>query len=174
VTGPLPGGFDPARALRVLADHGVRFVVIGGLAANALGSPSVTQDLDICHARDPDNLEALAAALRELNARLRGVRDGGEVPFRLDAKGLRAGDSFTFQTDAGALDILGTPGGTYGYADLAETSTDIELAGLTVKVASLESLIRMKQAAARPKDRVELEILHALQEEIEASPAGGK
>ena len=161
---PLPS-FDPARALAVLTRHGVRFVVIGGLAANVLGSPSITQDLDICYARDDPNLERLAAALKELNARLRGTRD--PVPFKLDARALKRGDSFTFVTDAGPVDVLATPGGTQGYPELEADATDMQLAGLTVKVASIDALMRMKTAAGRPKDRAELEILAALREEIE-------
>jgi hypothetical protein len=98
----------------------VRFVVIGAFAGRLLGSPSLTRDLDICYARDRENLEALAAALRELHARLRGVHE--DVPFRLDAKTLANGDSFTFVTDAGDLDILGTPSGTTGYDELARTA----------------------------------------------------
>jgi hypothetical protein len=41
-----------------------------------------------------------------------------DVPFMLDAKTLRMGDSFTFETDAGDLDILATPAGTRGYDEL--------------------------------------------------------
>jgi hypothetical protein len=108
--------FDPIGALRVLTDHEVSFVVIGGVAGAAHGSPSVTQDLDICHDRSPENLERLADALRELGARLRGVAD--DAPFLLDTRTLEAGDHFTFVTQAGDLDCLGTPAGTRGYGDL--------------------------------------------------------
>ena len=52
--------FDPAAILERLAAADVRFVVVGGLAAQAHGSPSMTDDLDICYARDADNLRALA------------------------------------------------------------------------------------------------------------------
>jgi hypothetical protein len=46
----------------------------------------------------------------------------------------------------------------------------LELAqDLEVPVASLDDLIRMKRAAGRPKDRIELEILGALRDEIDAS-----
>jgi hypothetical protein len=37
-------------------------------------------------------------------------------------------------------------------------------------VAALEDLIRMKRAAGRPKDRIELEVLGALAEEIDRRP----
>ena len=160
--------FDPLRALRTLHRHGVRFVVIGGLAAVAHGSPSITRDTDICYARDTENLAALAAALVEMHARLRGV--DRDVPFRLDAKTLAAGDSFTFTTDVGSLDVLGTPSGTSGYEELVASATVVEVGDQPVRVASIDALIRMKRAAGRPKDRVELEILSALKDEIENPP----
>jgi hypothetical protein len=156
--------FSPLSALEMLTEHGVRFVMIGGVAAAAHGSPSLTGDLDICYSRDPENLDRLAAALAELHATLRGAdADVGFVP---DAASLAAGDHFTFTTDAGDLDALGTPAGTDGFADLDTNAVDVDLDGLVVRVASLEDLIRMKRAAGRPKDRVELEILGALRDEL--------
>lgn len=155
--------FDPSRAFKTLARSGVRFVVIGGFAGRIRGSPTVTNDVDICHARDRANLERLAAALAGLHARLRGVSE--DVSFRLDARTLEAGDHFTFVTDAGNLDCLGLPAGSGGYEDLASSATEFEVEGTGILVASLEDLIRMKRAAGRPKDRIEIEVLRALQEE---------
>ena len=164
---PLPAAFDPLGALETLDRHGVKFVVIGAFAGRLLGSPSLTRDLDICYARDRENLEALASALQELHARLRGVKD--DVPFRLDAKTLANGDSFTFLTDAGDLDVLGTPSGTAGYEELFRTAEEMELGGITVRIASIDSLIRMKRAASRPKDLIEVEVLSALRDEMDRS-----
>ncbi|HYM52587.1 MAG TPA: hypothetical protein VEW45_03775 [Candidatus Dormibacteraeota bacterium] len=160
-----PAAFDPLAALTALERHGVRYVVIGAIAGRLLGSPTVTRDLDICYARDDANLEALASALGELHARLRGVRE--DVPFILDARTLRAGDSFTFETDAGDVDILGTPAGTHGYEELIRTAEEQELGGLTIRVASIDALIQMKRAAGRPKDLIEVEVLTALRDEID-------
>jgi hypothetical protein len=159
--------FDPLRLLRELARRDVRFVLIGGFGARLHGSPTVTNDLDLCYARDEGNLEALAEALRALHAHLRGAPPG--VPFRLDARTLRAGDHFTFTTDAGSLDILGTPSGVSGFDELDRAAVDMDLDGLRVRVASIDDLIRMKQAAARPKDLIEVEVLGALREEIDAA-----
>jgi hypothetical protein len=164
-TGDQPPAFDPLAAITVLARHGVRYLVIGATAGRLLGSPTVTRDLDICYARDDANLEALATALQELNARLRGAP--GDVPFTLDAPSLRAGGSFTFETDAGDLDILATPAGTDGYPDLIRTAEELDLGGLTVKVASIDALIEMKRAAGRPKDLIEVEVLAALRDEAD-------
>lgn len=160
--------FDPSQALIVLARHGVRFVLIGGLAANALGSPSITGDLDICHDRRDDNLESLAAALRDMKATLRGAPP--DLPFLLDALTLKRGDSFTFTTVAGDLDVLGTPRGTQGYDDLRVNALSMRLYGIDVAVCSLEDLIRMKTAAGRTKDRIELEVLGGLRDEVEGYP----
>ena len=81
--------FDPRPILGVLARHQVRFVVIGGIAASLQGSTTITNDFDICYARDQENLGRLAAALTEAGATLRGVRE--PVAFRLDARTLKAG-----------------------------------------------------------------------------------
>lgn len=158
--------FDPVHMLRRLQAHRVRFVLVGGLAAKAHGSPTLTVDIDICYARDRENLESLAAALGELGAKLRGAPP--DLPFHPDRRTLERGDTFTFTTDHGDLDILGTPSGTAGFEDLSANAEEAVLGeDLVVPVASLDDLIRMKRAAGRPKDRVELEILGALREEIE-------
>jgi len=159
----MSAAFDPLRAFRTLERHGVRFVVIGGLGARLHGSPTVTNDLDVCYDRAPENLERLAAALRELGAELRGVVD--DVPFRLDARTLAAGDHFTFTTTAGNLDVLGSPAGVDGFAALARSAVPFEVEGLTVPVASIDDLIAMKRAAGRPKDLIEVEILSAVENE---------
>lgn len=157
--------FDPLRALTVLNQQGVRYVVIGGVAASLLGSSLLTFDLDICYARDETNLRALAAALREIHARLRGAPE--DLPFQLDEMTLKNGDHFTFSTDVGDLDVLGTPKGTDGYEQLVRDADRLELDGVSVRVASLESLVRMKEAAGRAKDKWALEILAAVRDELE-------
>lgn len=159
------GTFDPLLLLQTLAAHRVAHVIIGGVAAGLQGSPALTADLDICYERSRPNLEALAAALKELHATLRGAEPG--LPFQLDAKTLELGDHFTFSTDAGDLDCLGTPQGTAGYSDLVKLATDFEVHGIRIKTASLDDLIRMKRAAGRPKDRIDLEILGALRDQID-------
>jgi hypothetical protein len=158
--------FDPLRLLAALHEGGIRYIVVGGFAGNLQGSPSFTTDLDICYARDDANVEALAKVLVSLGAKLRGV--DREVPFRLDARSLKAGDSFTFMTDGGPFDILGTPSGTGGFEDLARNATPMELDGRTTLVASIDDLIRMKRAAGRDKDLIEVEVLGALREEAAA------
>ena len=96
-----------------------------------------------------------------------------DLPFLLDATTLRNGDTFTFETDLGNVDVLGTPSGTSGFDDLVVSATSVDVDGLVVRVASLEDLMRMKRAAGRPKDLIQLEHLGALREEIERFRAQG-
>lgn len=158
-------GFDPVAALQVLVAHKVDFVVIGGVAARLWGSAMITRDLDICYARTPANLERLAAALRQVRAKLRGVKE--HVPFRVDARTLAAGDSFTFTSDVGDLDCLGTPTGTSGYDDLKSDAEQMDVDGLKIWVTSLVDLMDMKRAAGRNRDLQSLENLGALRDERE-------
>jgi hypothetical protein len=160
--------FDPRALMRLLQQHEVRFLLIGGQAARALGSPLMSYDLDVCYDRARDNLDRLAAALRECHARLRGIEE--DVPFVLDARTLRNGDSFTFDTDFGPFDILATPSGTRGYVDLLAGAQRMDLGGVLVDVVSLDDLLRMKRAAGRPKDRLAVEELIALRDEMTEEP----
>jgi hypothetical protein len=158
--------FEPRPIIETLVRHGVKFIMIGGLAARLRGSPSITDDMDVCYARDDDNLEKLADALRELRARLWAPDD---VPFILDAKTLKASDHFTFSTRSGPLDCLGTPAGTSGFDELDRKATTMNIGGADVRVASIDDLITMKLAAGRQKDLVEAEILGALRDTLEES-----
>jgi hypothetical protein len=157
--------FDPLAGLQALHDAEVDYVVIGGVAARLHGSASLTRDLDICYARAPANLTRLARLLQALHARLRGADD--DLPFVLDARTLQAGGSFTFRTDVGDFDILAAPAGVEGYDELVRDAIEIDLGEFTIKVASIDDLIRMKRGAGRPKDLIEVEILAALRDHTE-------
>ncbi|TMC45016.1 MAG: hypothetical protein E6J23_05870 [Chloroflexi bacterium] len=154
--------FDPRPILGVLVRHEVRFVVIGGIAASLQGSTTITNDFDICYARDHENLERLVRALTELAATLRGPRE--PVAFRLDARTIKAGLNFTFDTKYGPFDCLGSVAGSFDYEQLRRNSDLMNLVGTNVSVASLDDLIRMKRAAGRNKDLIEVENLSALRE----------
>lgn len=166
--------FDPVRALRVLNRHEVRYLLIGGLAGEVHGAAMGTNDIDICYERSPDNMDRLAEALKELSATLRVARVSEPMPFLLDGKTIAAGDSFTFVTDAGDLDILATPSGTGGFKDLDAAAQEYDFGeGLRVRVVSLDDLIRMKEAASRAKDQAHLHVLSALRRSIQEADDPG-
>ncbi|MDP9293432.1 MAG: hypothetical protein M3O90_03240 [Actinomycetota bacterium] len=152
--------FRLSALLRRLVDARVDFVVIGGIAAIAHGSPQITQDLDIAYAGDADNLDRLGEALVALGARLRGVTD--DVPFVPDGPTLRHTRVLTLDTPDGPLDLLAEPDASGGYARLRANAIEAAVSGVTVRIAGLEDLIAMKKAAGRPKDRVYVEELEAI------------
>jgi hypothetical protein len=109
--------------------------------------------LDVAYERSGPHLERLAAALEELGASLRGAPP--DVPFHLDAETLRAGPNFTFDTRFGALDVLGEPAGAPRYSELRDSGSLETAWGVTIRVASLDHLIAMKEAAGRDKDKLQ-------------------
>ena len=164
--------FDPLRALRTFNEHRVRYILVGGYASSVLGAPIITNDLDVCYERTSENMDRLAEALLELQATLRVAGVDEELPFVLDGRTIAAGDSFTFNSDVGPIDVLGTPSGTGGFRDLDAGATTYDLGeGLLVRVVSLDDLIRMKEAASRPKDEAHLHVLTALKRRIQEREA---
>src|SRR5258706_12456257 len=153
---------DIERELRLLAEHKIDFVIIGGIAARAHGSFHETFDLDVCYARDQENLDQLARALLSVHATLRGApRD---IRFLLDAETLHRGLNFTFETDIGPLDLLGEVRGVGEYRECLENCVSIEMFGHVFKVVALEKLIIAKRTAGRQKDLMMLPELEAILE----------
>lgn len=149
-----------AELLRVLASSKVDFILVGGVAAAAHGSPRSTQDVDVVYRRDAENLARLAVALRCHHPYLRGAPPG--LPFRLDVETLRAGLNFTLTTDLGWIDLLGEIAGAGNYDDIEARSLTIEVFGVSCRVVDLDTLIEAKRSAGRPKDLeavAELEML---------------
>src|SRR6266508_4092607 len=117
---PRPPEFRPRKILDVLLAHEVDFVLIGGLAGMARGSSYPSYDVDIAYERGRENLERLAAALRDLGATIRGAPT--DLPFQLDAETLEKGQHFTFATPFGSLDLLTDPDGAPKYGELKRTA----------------------------------------------------
>jgi hypothetical protein len=164
--------FEPGRILEVLERHGVEYVLVGGLGARAHGATRPTGDIDCVPDSDRENLSRLAAALRELNARLRvgGMSDeeSQRLPVQVDAQTLESFGSSTWMTDAGPIDVLrelrGRDGGQVPFAVLRGRGVDQEIGGVRVHVAGLDDIIASKEHADRGKDREALPELRRLRD----------
>jgi len=154
--------FDPERLLEALSRHKVNFVLIGALAARLHGFPRLTADADITPAQDKPNLERLAAALNELDAKVytESVPEG--LAFDCSAAALARARMWNLVTSAGRLDIAFEPSGVEGYDDLKKDAERFEAFGVRFLVASLDDIIRSKEAAGRPKDLDDVAILRAM------------
>lgn len=162
-------GFDPRAILTTLDRHGVRYVLIGGVAATIHGSPHVTFDVDIAPERSPENLAALARALEELGARIRVEGDPEGLAFDASRQMLERTEILNLVTRHGALDITFVPSGTRGYPDLKRAAREVDVDGVAVLVAALEDVVRSKEAAGREKDRLVLPTLRRLLERRQAA-----
>jgi hypothetical protein len=164
--------FDPFPLLAALRRHEVDFVVIGIIAAIAQGYPMTTRDLDVTPSREHANVERLAGALREVEAKLRTPQ--GSIEFPIEATYLGSVDSWTLLTRLGELDLLFEPAGTRGYYDLRRDAVEVTLGGTPVLVASLRDVIRMKETSSRPKDIAQLPALRQTLEVIRRREAASR
>lgn len=158
----MAGHPDFEHILALLLSRGVRFVLIGGVAMRLHGSSHITEDIDIVYSRTIENLEALASAFADQHPRLRGAPD--DLPFRWDARTLKAGLNFTLSTDLGPVDTLGHAAGVQSYDELESRAIVLHVGDLRVPVACIDDLILMKTAAGRPKDLNHLLELKALKD----------
>jgi hypothetical protein len=162
----VPEPLQPQELFEVLARHHVQYVLIGGLAATLHGSSALTNDADICPDPSPQNLGRLAAALHDMDARVRADTEPEGIPVSIDVEFLQRMNLLNLTTRFGDFDIAVRPAGTQGYDELARLAIEMEIDGTVVHVASLADIIRSKEAADRPKDRATLPVLYALQDEI--------
>jgi hypothetical protein len=154
---------------QALETASVRFLVAGGLAVNAHGYVRLTVDIDLVIALDGANIRQAFAALAGLGYR-------PSVPIDANAfsqaeqrerwrkeKGMQV---LNFFSDA----FPGTPVDLFVYEpfDFAH-EYDVALRGellpgLVVRFVSIPTLIRMKQAAGRPRDLDDIQHLQWLHE----------
>lgn len=155
--------FEPDRILRTLAEHGVRYVLVGGIAATLRGSPSMTYDIDVAPDLSPDNLDRLTAALTELGAVRYTEPDEDIAAPRADEMTARVEQ---FASPIGYIDVLRELRAIGGYDQLINHADLIDVAGTAVYVAALDHIIASKEAAGRPKDLSQLPALYALRDEL--------
>jgi hypothetical protein len=154
---------DFVAILEVLAAHEVDFVIVGGVCGVLHGAPLATFDLDLVHSRAPENVERLLAALGSLEAHVRGR---GPERIRPDRSHLSSPGHQLLLTKWGPLDLLGEIGAGRGYPELLAHTVGIQVGpGLKVRVLDLDTLIRTKEEADRPKDRAVLDLLRRTRDE---------
>jgi hypothetical protein len=148
---------DLRELFRVLAEHGVDYLVIGGVAAQVHGRRRTTRDLDVTPAPDPENFKRLAAALVALDAH--PVEFGASAPTPT-AEQLRTAPVVPpLTTRHGELHILNEVPGATAYAGMRMRALTIDLDGITMHIVGVDDLIRMKQTTGRPSDIEDIEAL---------------
>lgn len=145
-----------ALILKTLVEHRVQFIVVGNVSARLHGAPVLTDDLDLVHARAPENVSRLLEALKALSAYYRDRRLKPRAAF------LETDGHNLLMTTAGPLDLLGTLKNDRGYLELLPHTEELKLKGLKIRVLDLPTLIRIKEETGRPKDKAVLPLLRSI------------
>jgi len=148
---------DIPSLIELLAEAGIEFVIVGGMAAVVQGVPVTTFDLDIVHNRDEANTRKLVALLKTIHARYRG-HPPEKIAELSEAAFLGRGHQLLY-TDLGALDVLGAIEEGLEYADLLAYSIEVKLRGKTVKILALDKLAELKSRSANEKDRLVFKLI---------------
>jgi hypothetical protein len=148
------GQLDPVRIFEALERHRVEYLTIGGVAVNAHGHLRNTRDVDVLIEWTAENMGRLAAALRDLDARLFGVDADLLDVDPLDPDDLLQGGNFTLRTASGGLDLFDPdeiPGGR-PYEEMRPRAVEAVVAGVRIRAVGLDDLIRLKRESGRDRD----------------------
>ena len=149
------------RLFDVLTRHGVPFVVVGGHAVNFHGFVRATEDTDVLWIRSSAAEVSLLRALEEISAEYIGNEidpaTGTERTHPVTAAFIQSERLMMLCTTAGFLDLFDYVPGHPAVAVATVWETAVQLDG--IRFASLEWLRKLKQAAGRPKDLLDLENL---------------
>lgn len=168
---PLP--LAASELIPVFSRHGVRFIVVGAVAAVAAGAPILTKDVDLLFDSTPDNLERILGACRELDAT---YKDPAGRRLEPNLEKLKSFRLHMLKTAKGEVDLLREIGNGWTYADLVDRSDVVDLGTVKARVLHLEAVIASKAFANREKDRAVMPLLQetlrlqALKDATQGSP----
>lgn len=128
-------------------------MLIGGIGLDLQGVGITSFDIDVMPERSKGNLERLASALEELNARIRTEDHPQGLPFDVHWSVFRERPFLNLVTDVVPLDVCMEPAGIAGYEELVTHVVHISIGEATAPVATVEDIAKSKEAARRPKDQ---------------------
>ena len=144
------------KVFRLLSEHEIRYVIVGGIAVILHGSPRLTADLDIIIDLDPLNarqaIEVLQRAgfMAEIPVDIREFADKEIRRGWISEKNMKALSLHDHEMPPTVIDILADS--PIAFEDLYQRAKRISLDELTLRIASIPDLIELKRLSGRPED----------------------
>lgn len=156
--------FEPV--FSALNGASARYVVVGGLAVVLHGHPRLTADVDIVLDLEPVSAKRAMEALKAMGLKARAPVD--PVAFAdplqreswIEDKGMTVFNLYSLANPLLSLDLFARA--PIPFEQLWSRSEVMDLGVVQVRVASIDDLIAMKRAVARPQDLADVEALEAL------------
>ena len=154
---------EPERVIEAMLDHGVEFVVIGGVAAIAHGVSRITRDIDLLIEPGRGNCRRAIEALVDLGAEEYRPQTKRWVAVSADAdpKWLLAKPRL-LDSRAGGIDICNAMKKVPDWKTARARAIEIEAFERSFLVLDKDTLIQSKLAAGREQDRADVAELNLL------------
>jgi len=157
--------------LALFAEHGVEYLLVGGVGARIQGTATTTQDLDIVPEPSLANLTRLAVALSDPTTERMAGGDRAYLPHpRVEPSEFATATIASYRTRFGAIDVLMELPGVGGYDVLVRRARRYEWNDIVLSVASLDDIIESKESSDRAKDLRALDALYAARESLRRQP----
>ena len=159
-------GFDPTDILAALNHARVRYMVIGGMAVILHGVDRHTWDLDVSVELTIENLKALEAALkrigfeRRIPAPIEGLADPATRRLWTTKRNMKVYSFHERSAKSRVVDVMVKP--LADFNDAYRRRVIKRAWGVSIPVVPLDVLRRLKKAAGRPQDLLDLGELRQL------------
>lgn len=144
---------DWKELLEILNKHDVRYLLVGGVAANFYGQPRFTQDIDFLVARDEKNAQQIIRSLEEFGFGSLGL---SSVDFQKPNYVVQLGKP------PHRVDFLtGIDGVEFESAWVNRQEGLVQ--NVKIPIISVDDLLKAKRAAGRLKDLSDIEVIEKTQ-----------
>jgi hypothetical protein len=160
-----PQHADLDSLLDALGTSDIEFIVVGGAAAVLHGAPITTQEVDIVHKIDEENVRKLKTLLDELDVR---IRDAAGRSMPLEASALLGTGHVRLSTSRGPLDLLCRLHDGRGFDELIPHTETVTDGSVTLRIVDLPTLIEIKSNTGTARDQLMVPVLLARARERES------
>jgi len=153
--------------LKEFQEKKVRYVIVGGIAFNLLGSVRSTFDLDILVEMTDDNLANIVNILKKNGYRVKQPVDPTGIANRetrrdwIENKGMKA---FNFYKEDGLKEVDLIIESPVSFEEAKKSAIVMTVDEISLPVISIDNLIKMKEAAGRDMDKLDVEELKKIKE----------